>query len=132
MPPTKPWWKPAETFDRAEREKARLLEQLGVATTALQAAIDKLSAATREHYDKIAEIDRLRIHVKENILYYMQAIWSYEPPDQRFFRIYNIDIEIVEPDTTGVTVPLASEPPLARDILDGGGPTMGVSLVIPP
>ena len=31
-----------------------------------------------------------------------------------------------------MTVPLTSEPPLARDILDGGGPTMGVSLVIPP
>ena len=32
------------------------------------------------------------MHVKENILYYMQAIWSHEPPDQRFFRLYNIDV----------------------------------------
>lgn len=41
-----------ETLDRAEREKARLLDQLGVATTALQAAVDKLAAAMKEHYDK--------------------------------------------------------------------------------
>ena len=67
------------------------------ATTALQTAIDKLSAAIKEHYDRMTEIDRLRIHVKENILYYMQAIWSHEPPDQRFFRSYDIDVPIVEP-----------------------------------
>lgn len=93
-----------ETLDRAEREKARLLSQLEVAMTALQAAVDKLSSAVKEHYDRVAEIDRLRVHVKENILYYMQAIWSHEPPDQRFFRLYNIDVPIVTPNTAGVTV----------------------------
>jgi hypothetical protein len=93
-----------QTLDRAEREKARLLAQLEVATTALQSAVDKLSNAVKEHYDRVAEIDRLRIHVKDNILYYMQAIWRQEPPDQRFFRLYNIDVPIVMPVTTGVTV----------------------------
>ena len=91
-----------QTLDRAERERARLLSQLEVATTALQAAIDKLSSAVKEHYDRVAEIDRLRVHVKENILYYMQAIWRQEPPDQRFFRLYNIDVPIVMPDPTTV------------------------------
>ena len=121
-----------ETFDRAEREKARLLEQLGVATTALQVAIDKLSAATKEHYDRIAEIDRLRIHVKENILYYMQAIWSHEPPDQRFFRIYNIDVDIVEPDVTGVTVPVTAQPPITGNVFGDPAPSLGVTLTMPP
>jgi len=93
-----------QTLDRAEREKARLLAQLDVATTALQSAVDKLSAAVKEHYDSVAEIDRLRLHVKDNILYYMQAIWRQEPPDQRFFRLYNIDVPIVTPDTSTVTV----------------------------
>ena len=60
-----------QTLDRAEREKARLLAQLDIATTALQAAVDKLSSAVKEHYDRVAEIDRLRVHVKQNILYYM-------------------------------------------------------------
>lgn len=120
-----------ETFDRAEREKARLLEQLGVATTALQGAIDKLSAATKEHYDRIAEIDRLRIHVKQNILYYMQAIWNHEPPDQRFFRIYNIDVQIPEPDTSGVAVPVDPLPADVLNVLRGGEPS-GASLVMPP
>jgi hypothetical protein len=91
-----------QTVDRAEREKARLLAQLEVATTALQAAVDKLSAAVKEHYDRVAEIDRLRVHVKDNILYYMQAIWRQEPPDQRFFRLYDIDVPIVTPNTESV------------------------------
>jgi hypothetical protein len=93
-----------QALDRAEREKARLLAQLEIATTALQSAIDKLSGAVKEHYDRVEEVDRLRIHVKDNILYYMQAIWRQEPPDQRFFRLYNIDVPIVTPDSTNVAV----------------------------
>jgi hypothetical protein len=93
-----------QTLDRAEREKARLLAQLEVAVTALQAAVDKLSAAVKEHYDRVAEIDRLRVHIKENILYYMQAIWRQEPPDQRFFRLYDIEVPIVQPGSTQVSV----------------------------
>ena len=93
-----------QTLDRAERERARLLAQLEVAATALQSAVDKLSSAVKEHYDRVTEIDRLRVHVKDNILYYMQAIWRQEPPDQRFFRLYNIEVPIVTPVTAGVTV----------------------------
>jgi hypothetical protein len=120
-----------ETFDRAERERARLLDQLGVATTALQTAIDKLSEATKEHYDRIAEVDRLRIHVKDNILYYMQAIWSHEPPDQRFFRIYNIDVPVIEPDTNNVVLPADPLKPNVLDALEGQAP-FGVTIPIPP
>jgi hypothetical protein len=120
-----------ESVDRAERERARLMDQLGVATTALQAAIDKLSAATKEHYHRIAEIDRLRIHVKENILYYMQAIWSHEPSDQRFFRIYNIDVSIVDPETDGVMTPVKPLNPNVLEALQNRKPD-GITLPMPP
>lgn len=100
-----------ETRDRADREKARLLDQFTIAVTALQTAIDKLSAAIREHYDNVAAIDRLRVHVKDNILYYMQAVWSHEPPDQRFFRLYDIDVPMFKLETDGATV----------DVYRGGG-----------
>jgi hypothetical protein len=96
-----------ETRDRADRERARLLSQLEIAMNALQGAVDKLSAAVREHYDKVVEVDRLRVHVKENILYYMQAIWSHEPPDQRFFRIYNIDVPVITAKSSTVNVEIA-------------------------
>lgn len=108
-----------ETLDRAERERARLLSQVEVAMTALQAAVDKLSSAVKEHYDRVAEVDRLRVHVKENILYYMQAIWNHEPPDQRFFRLYNIDVPIVNAVTTGVAVNVYSNGSSLEDVLLG-------------
>ena len=95
-----------ETFERAEREKARLLDQLGLAVTALQTAVDKLTAEIKTHYDRVAEIDRLRVHVKENILYYMQAIWDHEPPDQRYFRVFHVQVPIVSPKSTNTNVPV--------------------------
>ena len=123
-----------QTLDRAERERARLQAQLEIATTALQSAIDKLSSAVKAHYDRVAEIDRLRVHVKENILYYMQAIWRQEPPDQRFFRLYNIDVPIVVPDTAGVTVNISEDgagtPPGLKGLI-GGGETLTSELPIP-
>lgn len=106
-----------ETLDRAEREKARFLDQLGLATTALQTAVDKLAAATKEHYDKVAEIDRLRLHVKENILYYMQAIWNHEPPDQRYFRVFEIKVPVPVPaaGATNVNLQITAPPgPLGK------------------
>ena len=121
-----------ETLDRADREKARLLSQLELANTALQKAVDKLSSAIKEHYNKVVEIDRLRVHVKENILYYMQAIWRHEPPDQRFFRLYNIDVPWVEAKTAGATIPLRK----GRDFSDlvsrlRGKDTLSASLPMP-
>lgn len=118
-----------QTLDRAEREKARLLAQLEVAATALQAAVDKLSAAVKAHYDRVAEVDRLRVHVKDNILYYMQAIWRQEPPDQRFFRIYNIDVPIVTPNDTDV--PVANTDASVVKAFEGRDDTLSVELPAP-
>lgn len=66
-----------------------LESRLASEVTALHAATEKYTTALQEHLNRKTEISRLRIHVKDNILYYMQAIWNHEPPDQRFFRLYN-------------------------------------------
>lgn len=95
-----------DSLDRVEREKRKLESQLGIAVTALQSAVDKLSAAVKEHYDRLTDIDRLRVHVKDNILYYMQAIWSHEPTDQRFFRLYKLKVPMITADFVGVMVDL--------------------------
>jgi hypothetical protein len=122
-----------ETVDRAERERARLMAQLEVAVSALTGAVDKLSNAVKEHYDRVAEIDRLRVHVKENILYYMQAIWRQEPPDQRFFRLYDLDVPIVTADAnaTATVTPGAGAlgPRAVWDALRG---TDTVTVSLPP
>lgn len=54
----------------------------------------------REHLDRITQTRRLITHIKENILYYMQAIWSMEPPDQRFMRLYKVMVPYFEATRT--------------------------------
>jgi hypothetical protein len=108
-----------DTLARAEKEKARLQSLLDVAVTALQEAIDKLSAAIKEHYDCLAEIDRLRLHVKDNILYYMQAIWNHEPPDQRYFRLHRLNVPIITANAAGASVNVSSSTSGPRNLTNG-------------
>ncbi|HTS06856.1 MAG TPA: hypothetical protein VMP68_14855, partial [Candidatus Eisenbacteria bacterium] len=109
-----------DSLDRADKERSRLLTQLQLAVTALQGAIDKLSAAVKDHYNQLAQIDRLRLHVRENILYYMQAIWDHEPTDQRYFRLYNIDVPMITAQTVGAAV----------DVYNSTNPFMGGTFTI--
>jgi hypothetical protein len=57
----------------------------------------------------------LRVHIKANIMYYMQAIWSHEPPDQRFFRLHEVPVPKLQGEMTYTleanpdAVPLAPE-----------------------
>lgn len=81
-----------DALQRAQAKSDDLKGQLRTEMTALQVAIDKYTAAAIKHYGMLADIDRLRLHIKDNIIHYMQAIWTYEPPDQRYFRLYNLDV----------------------------------------
>ncbi len=77
-------WEEAD-FSRAEQELSGAIATLHVATEAY-------SDALRNRLNRRVAIDQLRIHVKANILYYMKAIWLHEPPDQRYFRIYDKEV----------------------------------------
>jgi hypothetical protein len=89
-----------EALQRAQTKVNDLNRQMRTELTALQTAVDKYTAAATRHYAMEAQIDRLRLHVKDNIIYYMQAIWSHEPADQRYFRLYNLDVPVFEGDGT--------------------------------
>ncbi len=99
-----------EALQRAQAKVNDLTTQLRTELTALQAAVDKYTAAATRHYSMEAQIDRLRLHVKDNIIYYMQAIWSHEPPDQRYFRLYNLDVPVFESDGTVTAKSVTAQP----------------------
>jgi hypothetical protein len=99
-----------EALQRAQAKVNDLTSQMKTELTALQAAVDKYTAAATRHYSMEAQIDRLRLHVKDNIIYYMQAIWSHEPPDQRYFRLYNLDVPVFESDGTVTAKSLTVQP----------------------
>lgn len=86
------------TVERTEKENAMLASSLKQEQSALQQIVEKYNKETREFFDKQTAITTLKIHIKENILYYMQRIWDYEPADQRFFRLYNLEIDWFEED----------------------------------
>ena len=119
-----------EQLDRAEKERQKVESDLQVAITALQGAIDKLATATKEHFEKLTGVDRLRVHVKDNILYYMQAIWSHEPPDQRYFRLYDLDVPVIVATIHGTIINLdGSDIPQWRS---SNGEFVTTTLPIPP
>ena len=73
---------------RAVERAKELAMRLQREVTALNEATEKYTRALREHKNHLVQIARLQVHVKQNILHYMQAIWSHEMPDQRFLRLY--------------------------------------------
>jgi hypothetical protein len=64
------------------------------ASESLRRSTDELMEAIRQQLNRRIAVDQLRAHVKENILYYMQRIWDYEVPDQRYHRLYNLMVEV--------------------------------------
>lgn len=71
--------------------------QLTAGNNALEQATAELTAAIEESFTKRNLVTQLRLHVKDNILHYMQMIWTYEHPDQRYFRLYDIPVNIPVP-----------------------------------
>jgi hypothetical protein len=82
----------------AESALADAQEKLKQATSAFDAATKDYSAALQNQFNRRVAIDQLRVHVKDNILYYMQAIWDQENPDQRFFRLYTQKVICPKPE----------------------------------
>ena len=81
-----------DAYDRAVRQARDLQARLERETTALTTLTETYTKQLSEHLNRKTQIARLRVHIKANIMYYMQAIWSSEPPDQRFFRLHQVRV----------------------------------------
>lgn len=78
-------------------EQVRLRVQLQSLGPKLKAALDAEAAARQElHVAELAyrrgqeKVDRLLVHIRQNVLHYMQAIWAAEVPEQRYLRMRSI------------------------------------------
>ncbi len=101
-----------EALERAEARQRALAERLESEAKELAALTERWAAATRALLDRTVDVQRLRLHIKQNILYYMQAIWDHEPSDQRLLRLHQLPVPVVDGDLTYRLVPEGSEPPL--------------------
>ena len=107
----------------AEMRLEHLQEALADAQSKLSPAAEALNQATQQYTRALEEqaskrtaIDQLRVHVKQNILYYSQAIWDHEPPDQRFFRLYHVEVELPGPGAQACRMRRATEAEVARGL----------------
>jgi len=83
-----------------EESLADAQDKLKSATSAFEAATKAYTEAMQNKYTRHIAIDQLRVHVKQNILYYMQAIWAHEVPDQRYFRLHKMLVPCPAPTAT--------------------------------
>jgi hypothetical protein len=81
-----------DSYERADRERRELLGRMERETGVLNGLTTQVAEKRKDINEKEVLIARLKNHLKEHILHYMQAIWSYEHPDQRFFRLFNTKV----------------------------------------
>lgn len=79
-----------EAYEQAVREERELRARMDREATALQVATDTYIRAQANYTNQRLQIDRLTKYLKSDILRYLHAIWSYEHPDQQFFRHHTI------------------------------------------
>lgn len=108
----------AKARELAARDAHRYaVERMEKAEAALRAEMNTLHRMTgeyndalRDHLDAETRVRRLLVHLRNNIFHYMQAIWSMEPPDQRFLRLHRAKVPVLElaevtDPATGALVP---------------------------
>jgi hypothetical protein len=89
-----------DAYERAMKHEKEIFGRLERETTALSTLTETYTKTLSDHLNRKAQISRLRIHIKANIMYYMQAIWSHEPPDQRFFRLHEVPVPKLQGEMT--------------------------------
>lgn len=112
-----------DAYDRAVREARDADIRLDREVSTLNSLTETYSRALSEHLNRRAQIARLIVHVKDNIIYYMQAIWAHEPPDQRFMRLKDVRVPKLEgtlsyalqADPDAVAVPPKWQKPLSLE-----------------
>jgi len=85
-----------DAYERERGEGRDFLGRLDREVNALNASTEVYTKALSEHLNRRTQIERLRVHIKENVLYYMQAIWGHEPPQQRFFRLHEVRVPVLK------------------------------------
>jgi hypothetical protein len=102
----------AADYDRSVREERDVRLRLEAESGAYTAACDAYAIAYAEHINRMVEITGLRLHFKENVLYYMQAIWSFIFRDQLFFSLYKIQVPRLKVTEQSYSLSEPDEPPL--------------------
>jgi hypothetical protein len=119
-------------LEYAQSDLDDMQRKLQAASDSYQKATQEYAAAMQRKYSRRIAIAQLRMHVKQNILYYMQAIWDHEPPDQRFFRLYNKKVVFPKPAEDCFITPDATPISSPFKVGAAGAVNVGFRILCPP
>ncbi|MEO1084416.1 MAG: hypothetical protein AAFY88_09245, partial [Acidobacteriota bacterium] len=108
-----------DSMDRAAREEGEQSGRLQQEITVLDRVTAEYTAKAAAHLNRKTQISRLQVHIKQNILYYMQAIWSHEPPDQRYFRLHKVQVPVLKGQRVYHLTP-SEDPVTANKVVHNG------------
>jgi hypothetical protein len=100
-----------ERYERAVNQERELRSQLDSEMAMLKAASDAYAKAHAEYQNCLMDLGTLRLHIKENILYYMQAIWSHTFRDQLFFALHKLTVPRLAPHQERYNLSEPARPP---------------------
>jgi len=117
-------------LDRINQKLKSKQEELTIQRNALDRAIADFNKGVLEKHSKIRQVERLIDHLRDNILYYMKAIWSHEPPDQRYLRLMDKEVLFAgyPADDTDILVRARSKYGSVEDLLPGDA----FEVILPP
>jgi hypothetical protein len=84
-----------DAADRATKRTNELRRILESEESSLASMAGKYTRQLSDHLNRRTQISTLLAHIKQNILYYMQAIWLHEPTDQRICRLRNVKVPVL-------------------------------------
>ena len=94
-----------DAYERMARQEQDLTARIAAETAAVAQATERYTARLSEHLNRRTQISRLRVHIRQNLFHYMQAIYSHEPPDQRYFRLRDVRVPRLVGETSYSIVP---------------------------
>lgn len=87
-----------DAFDRERREEEEMAARLQQSISTLEALHRQYTERLAAHLREITQVERLKLHIRQNIIPYMQAIWAHEPTDQRYLRLRNVPVPVFKKD----------------------------------
>lgn len=89
-----------DAYEREQREGQDLASRLLGAISTLESMQNDYTDRLSRHLSQLGQVHRLIDHVWQNILYYMQAIWSHIPDDQLFLQLKDVPVPVFLKDKT--------------------------------
>jgi hypothetical protein len=93
-----------DAIEKAEEELSNVSFRANREVATLNSLLETYTKTLSEHMNHRTQIARLCVHVKQNILHYMKGIWNHEPPDQRFFRLHNVQVPVLKANERSFTI----------------------------